>query len=126
MHTLRSYLFDSFRHRILKMLQGNKHSAVFISEKYFDFSIELSIDQVMINKERLYERHINLKKALEKLTDRQKEAIFLLFYENLSYEEIARILHISKKAAYKLVARAVTELRLSISKMPFYGCFHFP
>jgi RNA polymerase sigma factor (sigma-70 family) len=110
-HTLRSYLFVSFRRRILKMMQDNKHSSAFIPEENFDFAIEASVDQVMINKECLYERHINLKNALEKLTGRQKEAIFFMFYENMSYGEIARILHISKKATYKLIGRALAELR---------------
>jgi len=112
-HISRSYLFVSFRRLFLKTLQQvNRHSAAFFSEEYFDFAIEASIDQVMINKESLYERHINLKKALEKLTARQKEAIFCMFYENMSYGEIALLLHISKKATYKLIARALAELRV--------------
>jgi RNA polymerase sigma factor (sigma-70 family) len=111
-HISRSYLFVSFRRRLLKTLyQANKHSSAFISEEYFDFAVEASIDQVMINKECLYERHINLKKALENLTNRQKEALFCMFYENMSYDEIASIFHISKKATYKLIARALAELR---------------
>jgi RNA polymerase sigma factor (sigma-70 family) len=110
-HALRSYLFVSFRRSMLKMLQPNKNSTASIQEEYFDFAIEASIDQIMINKECLYERHINLKTALEKLTNRQKEAIFFMFYENMSYCEIARILHISKKATYKLIARSLAELR---------------
>jgi RNA polymerase sigma factor (sigma-70 family) len=72
---------------------------------------KVSIEQVLIDKEQLYEVHINLNKAVKKLTERQKEAIFFLFYENLSYEEVAHILTISTKATYKLVARALGDLR---------------
>ncbi len=107
---LRSYLYVSFRHRLLKALQQlNTHVNTFPEEDQYNFTVEVSIEQVLINKEQLYEQHINLNKALEKLTGRQKEAIFFLFYENLSYEEVSHILSISKKATYKLVARAMGE-----------------
>lgn len=109
---LRSYLYVSFRHLLLKMLQRtDKPMNAFFEEGQYDFELEISIEQVLIDKEQLYEEHINLNKAVEKLTERQKEAIFFLFYENLSYEEIANILTISKKATYKLVARALGDLR---------------
>ena len=112
-HDLRSYLYVSFRHRLLKAVQQrvNKHINIFPEEDQYIFTVEVSIEQVLIDKEQLYEQHINLNKALEKLTGRQKEAIFFLFYENLSYEEVSRILAISKKATYKLVARALGDLR---------------
>ena len=76
-----------------------------------DFEFELSIDQVMIDADRLYEQKINLAAALDKLTQRQKEVVYFKYYENLSYEEISCILDISTKATYKLVARAIGELR---------------
>ena len=51
------------------------------------------------------------KSVIKKLTPRQREAIFFKFYENMSYEEISNILGITTKATYKLIARAITELR---------------
>jgi RNA polymerase sigma factor (sigma-70 family) len=65
----------------------------------------------MISAERLYEQQINLKSALETLTARQKEAIYFKYYENLSYRQIAAVLNITTKATYKLVSRAISELR---------------
>ncbi|MFN2440320.1 MAG: RNA polymerase sigma factor, partial [Chitinophagaceae bacterium] len=109
---LHSYIYVSFRHRLLKALRRlNKHFNTFFEEDQYNFTVDVSIEQVLIGKEQLFEQHIDLNKALKKLTRRQKEAIFFLFYENLSYEEVSRILSISKKATYKLVARALGELR---------------
>jgi RNA polymerase sigma factor (sigma-70 family) len=65
----------------------------------------------MINREQMYEQRIDLDGVLKKLTPRQKEAIFFKFYENMSYEEISGLLGITTKATYKLVARAILELR---------------
>jgi RNA polymerase sigma factor (sigma-70 family) len=56
-----------------------------------------------------------LQQALNTLTPRQREAIFLRFYEELSYEEIAGVLDISTKATYKIVARALLQLKRSLS-----------
>jgi RNA polymerase sigma factor (sigma-70 family) len=109
---LHSYLYVSFRRRLLKALQRlNKHINIFFEEDQYNFTVDVSIEQVLIGKEQLFEQHIDLNEALKKLTGRQKEAIFLFFYENLSNEEVSRILSISKKATYKLVARALGELR---------------
>ena len=105
-----SYLFISFRNRLSKSLEQDKEFREAGIEEYF-FDIEVSADQVMINAERMYEQRVQLNRALDRLTGRQKEVIFLRFYENLSYEDIATLLQISTKATYKLAARAIAELR---------------
>ncbi|MNE93296.1 RNA polymerase sigma factor [compost metagenome] len=45
------------------------------------------------------------------LTNRQREAIFLRFYEDLSYEEIAELLEMNLGGTYKLIYRALDRLR---------------
>ncbi|MDQ3277769.1 MAG: sigma-70 family RNA polymerase sigma factor, partial [Bacteroidota bacterium] len=110
--SIRSYLFVSFRHSLLKALEKlTRPEQDLLHGEEAGFSIEASIEQVMINRECLYESKVNLEAALEKLTGRQKEAVFLMFYEGMRYEEIAQVLQISTKATYKLMARAIGELR---------------
>ena len=57
-----------------------------------------------------------LPQASAKLTSRQREDIFLKFYEQLSYEEIADVMGISVKAGYKIMARSLDYLRKNLSK----------
>ena len=109
---MESYLFVSFRNRLTRSLAAHQFKSQLFTGDEYAFDFELSIDQVMINAERLYEQQINLRSALETLTARQKEAIYFKYYENLSYKQIADILNISTKATYKLVGRAITELRM--------------
>jgi len=114
---LRSYLFVSFRNCLMKALRkSNQISPLYISEET-PFSTEISVEQLMINTEKMYEHNVQLSKALEQLTERQKEAIFFKYYENMSYEEIARVLDISTKATYKLIARGVVVLRAAYQQM---------
>ena len=110
---LRSYLFVSFRNCLLKALRKSNQLSVLYNVDEEPFHTQISVEQLMINAEKMYEHRIHLDKTIEQLTERQKEAIFFKYYENLSYEEIAHVLNISIKATYKLVARAISELRIS-------------
>lgn len=56
-----------------------------------------------------------LQDALNNLTPRQREAIFLRFYEGLTYEEVASVLNISVKATYKIMARSLQALKKNLS-----------
>lgn len=104
------YLFVSFRNRLFKNIRAARRMMP-DTIKALEFEIELSADQVMINKEHIYEQSISLRNAMQELTVRQKEALFFRFYEDLSYQQIAVILGISTKSLYKLMARALSELR---------------
>ena len=56
-------------------------------------------------------RDENIKKAMNQLTDRQREIIYLKFTKNLSYEEIGDILEINYQSVRNLAHRAISELR---------------
>ncbi|HUR09985.1 MAG TPA: sigma-70 family RNA polymerase sigma factor [Flavitalea sp.] len=109
---MQSYLFVSFRNCLLRAIRKSNQMTAFYGEEQ-PFYAAISVEQLMINAEKMYEHRVNLDKALELLTERQKEAIFFKFYENMTYEEIAHVLDISVKATYKLVTRAVAVLRTS-------------
>ncbi|MEP6595733.1 MAG: sigma-70 family RNA polymerase sigma factor [Ginsengibacter sp.] len=109
---IQTYLFISFRNNLLKILSRTKnHSSIDTSSEMYGFKTDLSIDHIMISTEEMYEQRINFENVIKKLTPRQREAIFFKFYENMSYENISIILGITTKGAYKLIARAITELR---------------
>lgn len=110
--SLQAYLFSSFRNNLLKLLaQSRKHELLDDQQSPYSFYFDLSVDHLMINNDQIYEQKINLEQVLKKLTPRQREALFFKFYENMSYEEIGKLLSITTRACYKLVARAIIELR---------------
>lgn len=57
------------------------------------------------------EQHRNLLRALNHLTKRQREALYLKFYEELSYEEIAGVMGIGFQPVYNLIHQALKALR---------------
>ena len=109
--SVKAYLFKSFRSHIIdKMEQARRRPVAEINE-YADFSLELNHEDFMISTEESDSRKQRLKAALDQLTPRQREAIFLKYEEGLSYPEIAEMLALTQKATYKLIGRAVQTLR---------------
>ena len=48
---------------------------------------------------------------LNKLPPRQKEVLYLLFYQDMSYEDIATVMQMNYQSARNLVHRALKLLR---------------
>lgn len=106
-----TYYFTSFRNALFKKLNTNKVNAV--TGEY-----EFSIDSILIREETDKELRQKLQTAINQLTPRQREAIYLRFYEGLSYEEVAAMLNISVKATYKIMARSLLHLRETL-QLPY-------
>jgi RNA polymerase sigma-70 factor (ECF subfamily) len=49
--------------------------------------------------------------ALERLSSRQKEIIYLKYYQNLSYEEVSEIMNINYQVARNLLYQAIKSLK---------------
>jgi RNA polymerase sigma-70 factor (ECF subfamily) len=61
---------------------------------------------------------LDLRRALYRLPHDQRLAVILRFYLDLSYEEVAKTLRISTKAAKSRTYRALERLRLSPEVLP--------
>lgn len=113
--SVKNYLFKAIRHHIFHKLKAEqKNTRTSADDPVFD--LRLNRETEIIQEEQLARLQQQLAKALVTLTPRQREAIFLRYYENFSYPEIARMLGLSQKATYKLIGRAISQLRkLSIA-----------
>jgi RNA polymerase sigma factor (sigma-70 family) len=113
---VKNYLFKSFRLSVFKKASLLHKNQEYLETEDYPFSVTLNIEDTIISTERNEELKARLEMAINQLTNRQKEAVFLKFYENLSYEEIAEIMDISVKATYKIMARSLGFLRENLSK----------
>lgn len=103
-----TYMYSVFRNTLFVRLKTNQR---FVSGTELQTEPEFGVDQLIIRKETDEATAQKLQQALNALTSRQREAIFLRFYEGLPYEEVAQMLGITTKATYKIMARALDELR---------------
>jgi RNA polymerase sigma factor (sigma-70 family) len=111
---IKPYLFTAIRRKILsKQNHQSKIKKLFSKDlpKEYAFEIVLSPETELIDSQAKEKVSHQLKTALEALPPRQKEILYLLFYQDLSYEEIANVMEMNYQSARNLVHRAVTQLR---------------
>jgi RNA polymerase sigma factor (sigma-70 family) len=97
------------RKRFSTLLPGS--SAVF-------FEFVPSAEQSMIDNESKAHQVECLKTSVKALSRRQREAIFLKFFNELSYHEVAVIMDVRVESVYNLISKAIdilrSKLRISI------------
>ena len=106
------YYYTLFRRALFKRL---KNVANLVAIEQGEWEPAFSVDAIIIKKEAGQALQQKMKAAVDSLTSRQREAIYLRFYEGLSYEEVAATLGISIKGTYKIIARALQSLKDKIS-----------
>ncbi len=117
--SVKPYLFKALRNIILK---AQTRQPFFQSvDVAYHFEIQPSSETALINQQMDQAQQQQLYAALNTLTQRQREVVFLKFYSQLTYDEVASVLGISTKATYKLMARAIDILRQKIVPLVWWA-----
>lgn len=106
----KSYLFESLRRTLLKELARKQYKKQEHLPEDYHFEISLPHEFNLIDLQVTEEKLKHLEKALQKLTKRQRDAIHLKFYGQLSYEEIAEIMELQVPSVYNLISKALDTL----------------
>ena len=106
--SVRAYLLKSLKYKLLKAYRKNRET-VPLSED--EGSFEWSHESMLIAGEEDLEKKQRITNALAGLTSRQKEIIYLKYYQNLSYEEVSEIMNINYQVARNLLYQAIKSLR---------------
>lgn len=112
--SIRFYLFTVLRRTLLRRRTENQRlsgSASFFENVLAEDSFEVQL----IENQATIRTNFLLQKALDCLSGRQREVIFLRFYNELTFEEIALTMDIDVKSVYKLTYKALDSLRKKIS-----------
>jgi RNA polymerase sigma factor (sigma-70 family) len=105
----RNYLLASLRRLIVKRMRAGL-PFVELDQDNTIFHVELSVETKIINDQTLRENVQYLQAAIENLPERQKEALYLRFYNDQSFGDIATVMNISTRAVYKLIYKALDSL----------------
>jgi RNA polymerase sigma factor (sigma-70 family) len=98
--------------RLGNVPNGNVLSLERLSEVGFDITDEsMYIESDIIRKERVSEQKILVRKALERLTDRQREVIIAVFFEEISQKEIAEKWGVTHQAVARVYSQACKKLK---------------
>jgi len=117
-NNLKSYLFRSLRNRLIDIKRTNKEDTLLhtTQEKTQDtlpFQLSVSIEDELIKEEDAEEIRQKVENVLSRLTDRQREIVYLRYIREQSYEEIAEIMQISVAACRNLISKSIARLKES-------------
>jgi len=108
--SIKFYLFKSLRYKLyrIKKSRVNTH---FLRLSQTDDGVSPSHEFFMIAEQVSAEKRQRLMTMLDNLTPRQREAVFLRYFEELSYDRIASIMEMNKQSVYNLIHAAILQLR---------------
>lgn len=123
---VKAYLFACIRRKIFQPVYANK--TFLFTEEAFAESTEISHEEVLIAVQQSDAIRMKVKAALDKLTERQKELIYLKYFRDMDYREIGLTTGMSLKTAYNTIYNAIKiltgELRdtLSVALLLLFYC----
>jgi RNA polymerase sigma factor (sigma-70 family) len=116
--SIRPYLLTSIRRKVIYLLkrQGKTNFEV---DEALAFKSDAGIDSAIIEKENQSERKKLLRKAMEGLSKRQREAIYHKFFNECSYEEICQIMGLNYQSARNLISSGLKRMKEDLGNVLF-------
>ena len=116
--SIRFYLFLSLKRKILRKLKHQKQMIdIEDLEQNYSFDSDFTIEDTIVDKEMNTDRKNKLHHALNNLTSRQKEIIYLRFYKQLEIAEVAALMSITNQSARNLLFESLKKLRSVLSAL---------
>ncbi len=106
--SVKSYLFKALRFRIFRERAKWNNYAL---DYDYEFEADFSIEDKLIDEQTSSEMHKKISAALNKLPRRQKEILYLRFYEEMDHDRIAQVMGLNKQSVYNLLHEAVSGMR---------------
>ena len=108
----RFYLLRATKNKVLKSLHRKRQQAMSASLKEeYPFFYEFSIERIIIEKQISEANALRLRKTLSSLSNRQKEIIYLKYYQHVDNGQIAELMSISRQSVYNLLHETIQKLK---------------
>lgn len=104
------YLFRALKNAIFKEIEKSKKNE-WVEFILLKFDALFMLEEELAEKENASNKEIALLKALNKLSDRQREIIYLRYECEMEYDQICEIMQLKYDSARKLVFRAISSLK---------------
>lgn len=117
-NNLKSYLFRSLRNRLIDINRTSKEGVASFStnenlREIPPFELYVTVEDELIKEEDAKEIRLKVENVLSRLTDRQREIVYLRYIRELKYEEISDIMQISVAACRNLISKSLTKMKES-------------
>ncbi|TPG66364.1 RNA polymerase sigma factor [Hymenobacter nivis] len=121
---VRPYLFKSLRHEVAKAIKAQQRRSWLQSSYSEEFKVQYSPEDFIIAQQLTAEQHARLLGALGQLSNRQREAIYLKFFDGFSYERIAEIMALNQQSIRNLIYQGTQSLRRSLTPVLLLVLLH--
>ena len=119
--SVKAYLLKSLKYKLLKAFRKNEKTRSLSDGE--DIAFEWSHETVLILQQEDAEKKQKVQEALGRLSHRQKEIIYLKYYQNLSYEEVSAIMNINYQVARNLLYQAIKSLKNMLAGLTLFFFF---
>lgn len=113
------YLCVALRRDLIRRIQKDQKEVSFENTMDYKYDFQLTQEDIMVANEQSNVNSQKLAKGMESLSSRQKEAIYLKFYEEMSYDEICEVMGINYQSVRNLISKGLLELRSSFISLFF-------
>lgn len=109
--SVKHYLLKALRHHVLQYLRNQKRLNQ--EELDWDSSIaeEADSETLLIQRESLTSLTNTIQAQLASLPDREREALYLRYYESLTIPEIAEVMNVNRQSVSNFLQKALNKLR---------------
>lgn len=110
---IKPYLFAALRHHITDELRAQKRRSA-LQTGYpgeVELTVQHSPEDFLIAQQLTSVQQALLLGALQQLSNRHREALYLKFFDSLAYDRIAEIMGLNQQSVRNLVHQAIKRLR---------------
>jgi len=105
------YLCIAVRRELIRRLSGS-YSIISATESSMpEVDADFSIEEEIISREDDSSMAVKLHEAMQQLSNREREAVYLKFYQGMDYEEICEVMEINYQSARNLISRGILQLK---------------
>lgn len=116
--SLKFYLFKALRNQLIRNTRHDVFEGAEDIDNFLDLLVTLSAEHQSIEQEIAIDQARSVRRAINRLSKRQQEAIHLRFYQGLSLDEMTQIMALTKQSVSNLLFKAYAVLRASIKSLP--------
>lgn len=118
------YLFKSLRNKLFEEIRTSRRKKTIeesMKHRLYDYGTDA--EEIIVRSEEEQSRKRVLDRAIESLSIRQREILFLKYTEGLDYEAIAEVLGIDVASARTLIYRALKKIKAEIKNTALFLLF---
>lgn len=113
--SFKAYLYKVARHLALRHLRRGRLGLMWLEELPFEVQSEVFADTKLLQNE----RNCQLYQAMGQLKAEYREALYLTYFENMSYRDAAAVMGKSEQQITKLVYRGKQNLKTTLEQEGF-------